>query len=80
MVVPGLWDAKWPTFFGQEDLKVKKVPGVLHEARGGKQMILSHPINIWTYSELTLKGIWLNTPGKGPGKTLNIGSFHCFAL
>ena len=39
VVVPGLWDAKWPTFFGQEDLKVKKVPGVLHEARGGKQMI-----------------------------------------
>ena len=32
VVVSDLYDAECPTSFCQEDLKVKKVPDVLHEA------------------------------------------------
>ena len=80
VVVLGLQDAICPIYFCQENLEDKDLPGVLHEVWRGKKTIQSHRANIWTCIDLTLRGIRLNTSGKAPGTTLNMGSFHCFTL
>ena len=45
-----------------------------------KKVIQSHRTKVWTCIDLPLKGICLNTPGRGPGNPLNMGSFHSFAF